>query len=166
MYIAFYHLFRIVSLSLTLQPIIQKRTTILHYITVLNIIISSKNVYFLIGLTDGVEPCVVSGLSSSKVSVCSMLIKEFCGGKAGWNDRAVFIKTDLSLASEQSVAPHLMFSNLGQSNAKRFCPLPYQNSYAFDLRNSTKCHPSVSSYVRVFKVPFQHTPTSPNWSLW
>ena len=37
---------------------------------------------------------VVSGLSSSKVSACSMLIKEFCGGKAGWNDRAVFIETN------------------------------------------------------------------------
>ena len=38
---------------------------------------------------------VVSGLSSSKVSASSMLIKEFCKGKAGWNDRAVFIETDL-----------------------------------------------------------------------
>ena len=37
---------------------------------------------------------VVSGLSSSKVSACSMLIKEFCGGKAGWNDRAIFIETN------------------------------------------------------------------------
>ena len=37
---------------------------------------------------------VVSGLSSSKVSACIMLIKEFCGGKAGWNDRAVFIEID------------------------------------------------------------------------
>ena len=36
----------------------------------------------------------MSGLSLSKVSA-SMLIKEFCGGKAGWNDGAVFIKTDL-----------------------------------------------------------------------
>ena len=36
---------------------------------------------------------VVSGLSSSKVSACSMLIEEFCG-KAGWNDRAVFIETN------------------------------------------------------------------------
>ena len=40
---------------------------------------------------------VVSGLSSSKVSVCSMLIKEFCGGKAGRNDRAIFIDTDASV---------------------------------------------------------------------
>ena len=40
---------------------------------------------------------VVSGLSSSKVSASSMLIKEFCGGKAGWNDRSLFIETDASL---------------------------------------------------------------------
>ena len=39
---------------------------------------------------------VVSGLSSSKVSAYSMLIKEFCRGKAGWNDRAVFIETNFS----------------------------------------------------------------------
>ena len=39
---------------------------------------------------------VVSGLSSSKVSVCSLFIKEFCGGKPGWNDRTVFIETDFS----------------------------------------------------------------------
>ena len=39
-------------------------------------------------------PPVVSGLSSSKVLVCSLTIKEFCGGKAGWNDSAIFIKTE------------------------------------------------------------------------
>ena len=46
------------------------------------------------GCSSTADPAVVSGLSSSKVSACSMLIKEFCGGKAGWNDRAVFIETD------------------------------------------------------------------------
>ena len=40
------------------------------------------------------QTCIVSVLSSSKVSACSMLIEEFCGGKAGWNDRATFIETD------------------------------------------------------------------------
>ena len=32
---------------------------------------------------------VVSELSSSKVSACSLIIKEFCGGKAGWNDKSL-----------------------------------------------------------------------------
>ena len=45
------------------------------------------------------QPPVVSGLSPSKVSVCSLIMKEFCGSKAGWNDRAIFIETDLKSMS-------------------------------------------------------------------
>ena len=37
---------------------------------------------------------VVSGLSSFNESACSLMIKEFCGGMAGWNDRAVFTETE------------------------------------------------------------------------
>ena len=40
------------------------------------------------------EVGVAPGLSSSNESACSLMIKEFCGGKAGWNDRAVFIETE------------------------------------------------------------------------
>ena len=47
---------------------------------------------------------VVSGLSSSKVSACSSMIKEFCEGKAGWTDRAIFTETDLKPASESDAA--------------------------------------------------------------
>ena len=37
---------------------------------------------------------LVSGLSYSNESPCSLMIKEFCRGKAGWNDRAIFIETE------------------------------------------------------------------------
>ena len=55
---------------------------------------------------------VDSGLSSSKVSASSMLMKEFCGGKAGWNDRAIFIVTDVMPASDPEADAFLVFSNL------------------------------------------------------
>ena len=57
------------------------------------------------------EMCfVVSGLFSSKASVYSLKMKEFCRGKAGWNDSAIFIETDLKPVSEP-VQPHSVFSN-------------------------------------------------------
>ena len=37
-------------------------------------------------------------------------MKEFCGGKAGWTDTAIFSETDLKLASE-SVRSHPVFLN-------------------------------------------------------
>ena len=50
---------------------------------------------------------VVSGLASSKLLACSLMIKEFCGGKAGWNDRAKFIQTVLqaSVRIQSAAAP-------------------------------------------------------------
>ena len=71
--------------------------------------------------------CVVSGLSSSVVSVCSMLIKEFCGGKAGWNDRAIFIKTDLKPASESEAAALWWSQIYGKVMSKHFALCPIRN---------------------------------------
>ena len=53
---------------------------------------------------------VVSGLSPSEVSACSLMIKEFCGGKAGWNDRAIFIETE-SRALRPEFGPLAKLSN-------------------------------------------------------
>ena len=33
-----------------------------------------------------------------------MMIKEFCGGKSGWNDRVIFIETDPTPPSESDAA--------------------------------------------------------------
>ena len=57
------------------------------------------------------------------------MIKEFCGGQAGWNDRAVFIETDLKPASDPEAAAFWDSQIYGKSNAKMLCPLPYQKSY-------------------------------------
>ena len=53
------------------------------------------------------------------------MIKEFCGGQAGWNDRAVFIETDLKPASDPEAAAFWDSQIYGKSNAKMLCPLPY-----------------------------------------
>ena len=83
------------------------------------------------------------------MSVCSLLIKEFCGGKAGWNDRAILSETDLKPAPKP-VWPH---SGIHISMAK-FCPMLYQNSsWAFDLRKSAINHPTFSACLGLFKVP-------------
>ena len=99
---------------------------------------------------------VVSGQSSSKVSECSLVIKEFCGGKAGCNNRAIFIETDLKPVSEP-VWPH---SGIHKSMAKFYpmlCPLLYQkSSQAFDLRKSTSNHPPFSACAGLF-CPFCST---------
>ena len=64
--------------------------------------------------------CVVSGLCSSEVSVRSMLIKEFCGGKACWNHIAIFIETDASVRIR--IGRILMFSNLWQKEGQNALP--------------------------------------------
>ena len=43
----------------------------------------------------------------------SLKMKEFCRGKAGWNDRAIVIETDLKPASKP-VHLHWVFSNSGK----------------------------------------------------
>ena len=92
------------------------------------------------GLSDGLRAghsivSVVSGFSSSKVSACRLIIKEFCGGKAGWNDGAIFIETE-------------------KSNAKMLYPLSYQTSYEPSfLGKSTSAPHSFSSYAGVLRVP-------------
>ena len=60
-----------------------------------------------------------------------MLIKEFCGGKAGWNDRVIVIETDLKPASEPGwPLPGVLPNTL---------PL-----LAFDLRKSSNDHHPLS----------------------
>ena len=47
------------------------------------------------------------------------MIKEFCGGKAGWNDRAIFIETVLQASVRiQSVAALWSSQICGEGNAK------------------------------------------------
>ena len=43
-------------------------------------------------------------------------------------------------ASEESAAARLVFSNLWQSNAKRFALCPIRKPIALDLRNSSRNH--------------------------
>ena len=113
--------------------------------SILLIILNQPDRYHLYRQQDKHQPqwhihvvfvCVVSGLSSSKVLMCTMLIKDFCRGQAGWNDRAICIETDHEPASDQSAAARLAFSNLWQSNAKHFvlCPLRNPNEPSI-LRN-------------------------------
>ena len=55
--------------------------------------------------------CTQSHSFQMKMSACSMLIKEFCGGKAGWNDRAIFIEN-----KSQCLRPNQGGHSLGSLN--------------------------------------------------
>ena len=58
------------------------------------------------------------------------MIKEFCGGKAGWNDRAIFIETETGALRPDQKRPHSdSIKTNEKSKAKMFRPVPYQNSY-------------------------------------
>ena len=107
---------------------------------------------------------VVSGLSSSKMLAFSMLIKEFCGGQAWWNDRAIFIETDLKPASEQSVAACQVFSNIWQSNAK-FALCPIRNPIEPSILGNLPIATHLSLVWGPFRDCFSYPPTSPNWLL-
>ena len=110
---------------------------------------------------------VVSGLSSSKVSVCSLLIKEFCGGKAGWNDRAIFIETHLNHASKP-VWPHSGIHKFqsSQSSAKCSVLCPIRNPESSILGNLQVPTPLSLPVWAFLKSIHPHLPTSSNWSLW
>ena len=72
--------------------------------------------------------CVVSGLFFSKVSPCSLIIKWFCGGKAGWNDEAIFIKTESNAFCPDQKRPRSdIIKSVDKKDAKMLCPLPHQN---------------------------------------
>ena len=63
------------------------------------------------------EMCfVVSGLSLSNVLVYGLKIKEFCGGMAGWNDREIFIETDIKCG-------HAQCSQILTKFCLKLCPL-------------------------------------------
>ena len=62
------------------------------------------------------------GSLHQKVSEFSLMMKEFCGGKAGWNDRAIFIETDLVPASNAEADASLGFSNLWHKQSQNALP--------------------------------------------
>ena len=74
------------------------------------------------------------------------MIKEFCGGKAGWNDRAVFIKTEYRALSPDQKWPLRMLCPLGQ------------NSYQPLFSRDTKCHTPVLPVRAFSRVPSQGHP--------
>ena len=98
---------------------------------------------------------VVSGLSSSKVSVCSMLIKVFCEGRGGMIEQSLL--KQISNRRPNRVQPHIWCSQIsGISKAKMLCPLPYQKSYRTSIRRSTHFHPPFSG-VGAFLESIFHT---------
>ena len=101
---------------------------------------------------------VVSGLSSSKVSACSMLIKESAEARLGGMIEQSLLKQISSLHLNQG-GRSLVFCPM-------LCPLLYQkSSRILNLRKSITTPPSLP--MLAFLESFlQYTPTSANWSLW
>ena len=64
------------------------------------------------------------GSLHQKVSACSLMIKEFCGSKTGWNDRAIFTEIDLMPASESESAALWYSQIFGKSKVKMLHPPP------------------------------------------
>ena len=84
------------------------------------------------------------------------MIKEFCGGKAGWNDRAIFIETVLQASVQnQSVATLRSVKSMAKvmPNGFALCSIrsPIEPSVLGDLPNAT---PRFSSHVSLLKVPW------------
>ena len=82
------------------------------------------------------------------------MIKEFCGGKAGWNDRAIFIKTDLKPCVLIRSGRFLIFSNLWKKQGQNASPpalaeLLYPSIFGI-LQVSTT---PLSSCEGLFRVP-------------
>ena len=131
-------------------------------------IISINHLQFTVKATKcALLGCVVSGLCSLKVLACSLMIKEFCGGKARWNDRAIFIETDLKPCILIRRGRFLTFSNLWKKQCQNASPSAL----------SELLYPSILGILQVAATPFlpmqgfleslfQYTPTSFNWSLW
>ena len=69
-------------------------------------------------------------------------------------EQSLLNQTLVSLASEQSVAAHLMFSNLGQSNAKRFALCPIRTPTPSILGILPNATPQVSTRGILLKVPW------------
>ena len=82
-------------------------------------------------------------------------------------EQSLFKQTSVSRASEQSLAPHLMSSKLGQSNAKRFCPLALSELLCLRSLEFYQVPPPPSSLLLAsyLKSLGQYLPT-PDWSLW
>ena len=70
---------------------------------------------------------------------------QFCGGKAGWNDRAIFIETDLKPVSKPDAAALWCSQIYGKAMPKCFALCPTRNPI----------EPSIL-----------YLPTYSNWSLW
>ena len=103
---------------------------------------------------DNLWASVVSVLSSSKVLACSLMIKEFCGGKPGWNDRAIFTETHLKPASE----PVWPQSGIHKSLAK-FCPMlcPLESLILGNQQVTTHLSLPVQAFARTYLLlPIGH----------
>ena len=89
-----------------------------------------------------------------------MLIEEFCGGKAGWNDRASFIDANRCHHPNQN-RPHSDFlKSMAKARPKCFAICP---SILGDLPSATPPSLPMQGFLESL---IQYTPTSSNWSLW
>ena len=84
---------------------------------------------------------MVSGLCSLKVSACSLMIKEFCGGKSGRNGKAIFIKNkSQALRPNQKQLLSDIVKSMEKALPKCLALCPIRTPISFDLRNSTSSH--------------------------
>ena len=122
--------------------------------------------YLLIRIYDTADNgLVVSGLSSSKVWACSLVIKRVYGGEAGWTDRAIFIETDLKPAS-RLVRPHQALLNPGKVLPKALPSILSEILSNLRSRKYTSNNLTFSTCAGLWVPSPVPLPTSSNWSLW
>ena len=102
---------------------------------------------------------VVSGLSSSKVLACSLIIKNFAKARLGGMIEQSLLKQNLELWFRIRSDHFLILSNLWTKQCQNALPSALSELLsACALRRSTKCHPPVLPVRAFFRVISQRSP--------